>query len=252
MTNYIREMSGKQYLKRLAENPTVIIPTGACEIYGPQLPMGSDLIAAKRIAELVAEKTGALIAPTIEAGESSALASFPCTFAMPRKILEDWLDFLVGKLIKDGAKNFVFITGHAGNVDTVNYIGKKYLNEHDIRLVQIDWWRFTNANGSDIFQYSGQMAHGHASECGTSVMLYLYPELVDMDDLSRVEPIPAGGFSGFHWLWPVYGQDAQRDHRRRNGSYQGKRGKDRDPVCGPDRGVYGAELPLKKRGGWMI
>ena len=135
MTNYIREMSGKQYLKRLAENPTVIIPTGACEIYGPQLPMGSDLIAAKRIAELVAEKTGALIAPTIEAGESSALASFPCTFAMPRKILEDWLDFLVGKLIKDGAKNFVFITGHAGNVDTVNYIGKKYLNEHDIRLV---------------------------------------------------------------------------------------------------------------------
>ena len=174
MTNYIREMSGKQYLKRLAENPTVIIPTGACEIYGPQLPMGSDLIAAKRIAELVAEKTGALIAPTIEAGESSALASFPCTFAMPRKILEDWLDFLVGKLIKDGAKNFVFITGHAGNVDTVNYIGKKYLNEHDIRLVQIDWWRFTNANGSDIFQYSGQMAHGHASECGTSVMLYLY------------------------------------------------------------------------------
>ena len=194
MTNYIREMSGKQYLKRLAENPTVIIPTGACEIYGPQLPMGSDLIAAKRIAELVAEKTGALIAPTIEAGESSALASFPCTFAMPRKILEDWLDFLVGKLIKDGAKNFVFITGHAGNVDTVNYIGKKYLNEHDIRLVQIDWWRFTNANGSDIFQYSGQMAHGHASECGTSVMLYLYPELVDMDELSRVEPIPAGDF----------------------------------------------------------
>lgn len=132
MTNYIRKMSGKQYMKRLAENPTVIIPTGACEIYGPQLPMGSDLIAAKRIAELVAEKTGALIAPTIEAGESSALASFPCTFAMPRKILEDWLDWLVGKLIKDGAKNFVFITGHAGNVDTVNYIGKKYMNEHDI------------------------------------------------------------------------------------------------------------------------
>lgn len=40
MTNYIREMSGKQYLKRLAENPTVIIPTGACEIYGPAASHG--------------------------------------------------------------------------------------------------------------------------------------------------------------------------------------------------------------------
>ena len=156
MTNYIRKMSGKQYLKRIQENPTVIIPTGACEIYGPQLPMGSDLIVAKRISELVAEKTGAMIAPTIECGESSALAAFSCTFPMPRKILEDYLDFLMGKLIKDGIKNFIFITGHAGNVDTANYIGKKYLAEHgDIKLVQIDWWRFANANSGDIFEFSG-------------------------------------------------------------------------------------------------
>ena len=116
---------------------------------------------------------------------------------MPRKILEDWLDFLVGKLIKDGAKNFVFITRSCGKRGYGKLHWKKYLNEHDIRLVQIDWWSFTNANGSDIFQYSGQMAHGHASECGTSVMLYLYPELVDMDELSRVEPITAGDFPDF-------------------------------------------------------
>ena len=99
MTNYIRKMSGKQYLARMKECPTVIIPTGACEIYGPHLPMGTDLIVAKRIAELVAEKTGALIAPTIEAGESSALQAFSCTFPMPRKILEDYLDSFQGIVI---------------------------------------------------------------------------------------------------------------------------------------------------------
>ena len=164
MTNYIRKMSGKQYLARMKECPTVIIPTGACEIYGPHLPMGTDLIVAKRIAELVAEKTGALIAPTIEAGESSALQAFSCTFPMPRKILEDYLDFLVGKLIQDGARNLVFLTGHAGNVDTASYIGKKYLAQHpDLKMVQIDWWRFANANSGEIFQFKGQMAHGHAS-----------------------------------------------------------------------------------------
>lgn len=197
MTNYIRKMSGKQYIERLKEDPVVIIPTGACEIYGPQLPMGTDLIVAKKVAELVAEKTGALIAPTIEAGESSALEAFPCTFPMPRKILEDYLEFLVGKLIQDGVKKFVFITGHAGNVDTVSYIGKKYLGRHDIKLVQVDWWRFTNANSGDIFQFSGQMAHGHASECGTSVMMYLFPELVDHSELTRIEPSAADGYGDF-------------------------------------------------------
>lgn len=197
MTNYIRKMTGKQYLKRLAENPTVIVPTGACEIYGPQLPMGSDLIVAKRVAELVAEKTGAMIAPTIELGESSALAAFSCTFSMPRKILEDYLDFLVGKLIKDGVKNMLFITGHAGNVDTVNYICKKYLNDYNVKFAQVDWWRFTAANSGSIFANTGQLSHGHASECGTSVFLYLFPELVDKDELTRVEPKSTGKFGDF-------------------------------------------------------
>lgn len=188
MEHYIRKLSGKKYLARLAENPTVIIPTGACEIYGPQLPMGTDLLVAQKIAELIADHTGALIAPTIEAGESSALASFPCTFVMPRSILEDYLEFLVSTLIEDGARNFIFITGHAGNVDTISYIIKKHLNE-GIKACQIDWWRFTQgAHSAGFCDHKGAMAHGHASECGTSVMMYLYPELVDHDEMTCVEP----------------------------------------------------------------
>ncbi|MCD8370960.1 MAG: creatininase family protein [Clostridiales bacterium] len=186
MENYIRKLSGKKYLARLAENPTVIIPTGACEVYGPQLPMGTDLLVAQKISEMIADRIGALIAPTIEMGESSALAAFPCTFAMPRKILEDYLEALVSMLIEDGAKNLIFITGHAGNVDTVSYTIKKHLKD-GIKACQIDWWRFTNANSGEIFDYKGAMAHGHASECGTSVMMYLYPELVDHDEISCVQ-----------------------------------------------------------------
>lgn len=198
MTNYIRKLSGKQYYSRIKENPTVIIPTGACEIYGPQLPMGSDLLAAQAIGELVAEQTGAVIAPAIECGESSALESFSCTFALPRKILEDYLEWLVGKLISDGMKNFIFITGHAGNVDTVSYIIKKLICPHEeLKAVQIDWWRFTQANCEGIFDFSGPMCHGHASECGTSVFMHLYPELVDVNELSRVEPQGSGEFREF-------------------------------------------------------
>ena len=188
MTNYIKKLSGKQYLERIKNNPIVIIPTGACEIYGPHLPMGTDLIVAKKISEILSEKTDALIAPTIEIGESSALESFGCTFSIPRKILEDYIDELLKKFINDGLKKFLFITGHAGNVDTINYISKKNINKYDIKIAQVDWWRFTSFNGQGIFDYTGQMAHGHASECGTSVMLYLFPELVNMKELTKIDP----------------------------------------------------------------
>lgn len=176
---YIRNMTGEQYLAAIAREPSVIIPTGSCEIYGPHLPMGTDLLAAQGIAERIAQRTGFLIAPAIEMGESSALSAFPCTFAMPRHILEDYLDFLVGKLVSDGVKRIVCLTGHAGNVDTVSYIAKKYLHTHGLQSCQIDWWRFARTHSDGILTNTGSMAHGHASECGTSVMLHLYPDLVD-------------------------------------------------------------------------
>lgn len=189
MTNYIRKMSGKKYLERIKENSTVIIPTGACEIYGPHLPMGTDLLVAKAIAERVAERTGALIAPTLEMGESSALAAFPCTFAAPRKLLEDYVNSLMQILIDDGLKNFVFLTGHAGNVDTISYLVKVYQQKYDMKAFQIDWWRFTQNHCPEL-QYTGAMAHGHASECGTSVMKYLFPDLVDENEITCVKTIP--------------------------------------------------------------
>ena len=170
---YIRNMTGEQYLAAIAREPSVIIPTGSCEIYGPHLPMGTDLLAAQGIAERIAQRTGFLIAPAIETGESSALSAFPCTFAMPRHILEDYLDFLVGKLVSDGVKRIVFLTGHAGNVDTVSYIAKKYLHTHGLQSCQIDWWRFARTHSDGILTNTGSMAHGHASECGTSVMLHI-------------------------------------------------------------------------------
>ena len=190
MENYISKLSGKKYMARLANNPTVIIPTGACEIYGPHLPIGSDLLVAKKISEKVAERTGALIAPTLEVGESSNLTSFPCTFALPRSLLEGYIEYLVSALVEDGAKNLVFITGHAGNVETISYVIKKHLKD-GIKACQIDWWRFTqSAHSAGFCDRKGPMAHGHASECGTSVIMYLYPELVDRDEIACVESKP--------------------------------------------------------------
>ena len=188
MNNRIQKMSYTMYQERLASNPLVIIPTGACEAYGPHLPMGTDYLAAQAVAELVAERTGALIAPSIEIGESSALISYSQTFTLSRHLLEQFLDELVGKLVSDGVRKLLFITGHAGNVDSVNYIVKKYIHTEEIKAAQVDWWRFAAFHGHGIFDTDDFHAHGHAAEAGTSVMLRLYPELVDLTNLPCTEP----------------------------------------------------------------
>lgn len=188
MTYRIQEMSWTEFDARRKATDTVIIPTGAVEIYGPHLPMGSDSIVAEALAVRIAEKTGALVAPNIQMGESSMLMDYPGTLTLKKSTYEAAMDDLCTALISYGFKNLMFIDGHAGNVDTVNYLARRYQKDHGVKCGQIDWWRFAAANGNDIFELKGYMAHGHASECGTSVLLYLRPDLVDMSKATRVEP----------------------------------------------------------------
>jgi creatinine amidohydrolase len=178
-TNRMKEMSWTTFLERKKQTDLVIIPTGACEVYGPHLPMGSDMLIANKIAELVAERVPAIIGPTLEAGDSSALDDFPGTITITPDSFKAYLKDVVDSLVKWGFKNFLFINGHAGNVAMVNHVSQTLRQQPEIRCAQIDCWRFIKAQDQGIVE-SGEVTHGHAGEAGTSVLLYLYPELVDI------------------------------------------------------------------------
>lgn len=188
MTYQIKEMSWVEFDRRRKETDTVIIPTGAVEIYGPHLPMGSDGFAAMGVSELIAKKTGALIAPMLDVAESSALLAYPGTITVTEEFYISYIDQLMQNLLKYGFKKFLFISGHAANVNPISYVARKYQLEQGIQWAQIDWWRFTAIHGDEIFDAKGRMAHGHASECGTSVLLYFRPDLVDMDKSTCISP----------------------------------------------------------------
>jgi len=168
---------------------TVILPNGAIEGYGPHMPLGTDIIVVEEIARRVAEKTGALIGPSLEAGESSPLRSFPGTILVSEENFREYLRDVSESLRGWGFSRFLFITGHSGNVSMVNSICKEYRDNYPgIKAAQVDWWRFAMANDGGSLETSGVMAHGHAAECGTSVMLHLRPDLVDMSLAAKQTP----------------------------------------------------------------
>ena len=49
----------------------VIIPVGSTEQHGPHLPLGVDTYIAEGISEILAEKTGAIVAPAFSYGRKS-------------------------------------------------------------------------------------------------------------------------------------------------------------------------------------
>ena len=77
-TKWMKEMTSAELAEAIKNGTdTVIIPGGAYEVYGPQLPLGSDTIVSLAVCERVAAKTNAIIGPCFEVGESASLYQFP-------------------------------------------------------------------------------------------------------------------------------------------------------------------------------
>ncbi len=149
-TNWMKEMSWTEFAERKLSCDTVIIPGGAIEVYGPQLPLGSDSIVSKAICEMVAEKTNAMIGPFIEVGESAALYGFPGTIKIMPQTYYLMMRDVMESLIHWGFKNFMFINMHAGNVPIIGQLCREYQRSSGIKCAQIDWWRFTQPNSVGI------------------------------------------------------------------------------------------------------
>ena len=187
-TKYIRLMSSSEFDEMRKSCDTVIIPVGATEVYGPHMPLGSDIIAAEGVARLVADRVNAVIGPSIEVGESYSLSLYPGTMYLKPETFSAVVSDYMDSLLQWGFKNFMFINGHVGNVPLIGHICRPLERKHGIKTAQVDWWRFTQEKAVGICQYTGWMAHGHASECGTSVMLYLHPEYVNFAKARKVMP----------------------------------------------------------------
>lgn len=180
-------------------NGLVVIPSGAVEIYGPHLPLGSDSIVAQAIARAVAVELDAQCAPLIPVGYSGDLMGYPGTLTVPPEAFKAYLTGVVESFMAWGYRDFLFVNTHAGNVEIIHQIADRLTRKLECRCLSIDWWRFSAAVGEDLWE-SGELAVGHAAELGTSVLLHLAPELVHRErevDFAPDGPIGTRGVEDY-------------------------------------------------------
>ena len=154
-----------------------VLPWGATEPHNYHLPYGTDYFQSKSLSELAAEKAwkqGAkvMVLPTIPLGVQNPgqmELSF-CLHTRPstqRMILED----ILTSLNIQGINKLLIINGHGGN-DFKSMIRELVPQFSTMFIGVTDWYKILD-NGK-YFDEVGD----HAGEMETSIMQYLYPELV--------------------------------------------------------------------------
>ena len=184
----LAEMTWQQAQEAFVRTNLAIIPTGAIEVYGPHLPLGSDGIVAQDLASKLADRVGAVVTPLIPIGDSRSLLSFPGTLTVSPASFLAYLKDLSASLIHWGIKRILFINGHATSVAIVSDLGLE-LAADGVRIAQVDYWRAIAMMAPEILD-TGTLANRHAGEIGASVLLAVRPDLVDMNKAARVIPRP--------------------------------------------------------------
>ena len=112
---YLDELTMPEFQEKVKQNPVVILPLGA-EEHGPHLPLCTDSIQPEYVAQKVAEKTGALIAPSVRYGFCSSTKNFPGTVTISFDTLRALIYDILAEFVRNGLKNIVVLSGHAGRV----------------------------------------------------------------------------------------------------------------------------------------
>lgn len=190
----IAEIPFTEYQARVEEGATVILPSGALEQHGPHLPLATDTIIPTRLAELVAPKVGALVAPAFAYGVRSQPKSgggehFCGTTSLWGSTFALMLSDVVQAFGRHGVKKLVVLDGHSENQHFLVEGIERALIElrrdgiADMRVIRLGYWTTINERVQSFLFPNGNVNWDleHAAVMETSVMMHLAPDLVRLD-----------------------------------------------------------------------
>jgi creatinine amidohydrolase len=175
-TVWYQELSWPEIKEQTKVCDIILLPVGAVEMHGTHCPVGSDSLNAQKIAELVAKKTGTLVAAPIWYGAHMYMQyGFPATVPIRSDVLKQFAKDVITGLAKNGFKKIIILNGHGQQWVYVGALHELAL-ETGAFIAIATWWELIRGTIAETCETH----FVHADETETSVALYLYPELVDM------------------------------------------------------------------------
>lgn len=159
----------------------LMLPMGATEQHGPHLPVGMDTLLVEKVCEAASAKTGVPVMSALRYTVSQGhTPKWPGTFSLRHGTFISVLRELAAWAVATGWKRLLLVNSHFGNDPparvAVDQIRLEYIGRLQIGLAHVF------KTGAGVWEtYTDDADDLHANRAETSLMLHLYPELVDME-----------------------------------------------------------------------
>lgn len=167
---------------------TVLLPVGTLEPHGV-INNGADNTAPTAMAKTIAQRTNAMIAPTLPYGMTGSMEAYPGAFQISEAAYRPFVKQILEGLAKNGFRNIIVLNGHGGGQTAVlNSVAAEVASEKRVRTLVINWWSFASDETKAVFGEDG----GHAGLNETAFIQAIDPTLVRRDlykdDLATAYP----------------------------------------------------------------
>jgi creatinine amidohydrolase len=160
---------------------TCLLPFGILEKHGPHLPLGTDLLNVRYVAEHAAQEEYTIIFPEYFAGQIFEAKHEPGTIAYSAQIQLELLQETTDEMARNGCKKVIIVNGHGGNEHLLPFFAQAQLEKAHDYVVYI-FGLLDRPKGGPPRKTTMDM---HAGENETSQMLISRPDLVHLDRANR-------------------------------------------------------------------
>jgi creatinine amidohydrolase len=155
---------------------TVILPVGTIEAHGSSC-IGTDNIIPELIAESIAERVNALVAPVLNYGITKSLYRYNGGVTINPDYYQLFVRDILDSLADIGFANVVIMNGHGGNNAALKEVAYEYHQEVLTNIAVVHWWQLCSDMTEEFFGHAG----GHAGTDETAMVQAINESLVDQD-----------------------------------------------------------------------
>lgn len=188
----IEELTMSEFALGLERTRTVLIPFGSTEEHGTHLPLATDTLHAVEVGRRLAQRRPIFIAPPIHYGVCRSTSDHPGTVSISTATLRALTIDIVTSLYRQGLRQVVLLTGHAGGTHTATLIdaGEELLQRlPELKIAVLTEFMLASREGKGIIETAGD---SHAGEIETSRMLHSHPHLVKGRGEEEYPSFPTG------------------------------------------------------------
>ena len=174
---WIEDLAWPEVGSRLAAGWPVIVPIGArAKEHGHHLPMQTDYLVARALADGIAAQLPVLVAPVVDFGYYPAFLGYPGSQHLKAETFIALLDDILDRLLEQGAAHIAIINTGVSTEGPVQIAVRNILSRRGMQVAVADMRHLGKASARGMQQELG----GHGDERETSLMLAIAPATVDM------------------------------------------------------------------------